>query len=179
MANKPAKKTDTPAKKTVKVSSGVKPLSPRDVPKYFSDKRTKPLNDVFVEGELKQGLTEEEKVSEGIFPPLQNTPDFRKSDEDKDRLYGALDHATGRRKPGGLHTGKKGPTGGARSRANRGIKHTLILHRLNVDRKKDFPTTLSFDCYADEVNLIVSRFQDAEQRKVVTKYHYCGETTTP
>jgi hypothetical protein len=176
---KPAKKktTDTPAKKTVKVSSGVKPLAPRDIPRYISDKRTKPLNTVLVNGDTIEGLTEEEKVAEGIFPPLQRAPSWEKSEEDKAKLYGPLDPITGRRKPGGIHTGKRGPRGGTGGNRNRGFKSTLILHRFNVDRKKDFATTLSFICYPDEVNGIKNRHHDPEQRKLVTKYHYRGETT--
>jgi hypothetical protein len=168
-------KQEAPAQQPVKVSHGKNKFDRKFRP-YLSDKDTKPLNDVWDGKKTIEGLTEEEKIAEGIFPPLawQSEKDedgnpigrFRKTDKEREELSN-------------VHTNKKGPTGGGRRNAGRGeFTSTLIIHRANVYRKKDFQTTISLQAKPSQVGLLLSAYHDPEKRKLVTKYHYAGKTYT-
>lgn len=167
------KKNTAATKKVVKVGS-VKVRAIHDIPRYISKKEVVPFNQ----------LSEVEKVRGGYYPPLQSPPNFEKSEEDRTHLNGRLrtrvstdenevEHTITYR-VGGVHTGRKGPTGSANSsRSSREANFTLIVHLANPKRNNLFKTTYSFQCKPSEVDLIVKGFTGSQK---VTKYHYRGKT---
>jgi len=164
--------TETPVSTTpVKVSRGNR-FRP-----FVSDKDTQPLGDVYRDGKLIEGLTEEQKVAEGINPPLAWKPiefkdgravgRFEKTEKERELLKE-------------VHDSAKGPTGIGGNRGSRKhlFRKTLIVHRLNVHHKKDFKTTLTFSVFPNEVDGIIRSLHDKERNRVVVKYHYAGESVT-
>lgn len=147
----------------------------RRVQRYFSDKDTAPLEDVFRDGKLVKGLTEYQKIAEGIRPPLA-----WQADEKDGKLIGRFQKtAKERAEWKEVHTNAKGPTGGGRKTRGRGeTRLTLIIHRVNIHKKKSFITTISLKAYPSEVGLFLGKYHDPERRKLVSTYHYNGKTKT-
>ena len=168
------KKKNTAATKKVAKVGSVKVRAIHDIPRYVSKKEVVPFNE----------LSELDKVRGGYYPPLQDPPNFEKTEEDRTKLHGVLHHRKSfdengnevitSYRIGGVHTGKRGPTGSANgSSTNREATFTLIVHLANPKRNNLFKTTYSFQCKPSEVDVVVKGFTGGQK---VTKYHYRGKT---
>lgn len=129
----------------------------RDVPRYFSDKDLKPINE----------LSEAQLIAEGYRPPLKITISFEKSEKDREAWAE-------------VHQCRKGPSGGSSKGipANQ-IQHRLTIHLVNNHKRKDFITTRSFNLYPSEVPFVLDKYHIPEKSKIVSKYYYRGEAKRP
>lgn len=136
MAN-PAKKTAAPVakQKTVK-TKGVKIRAIQDVKLFFSDKNTRPLNDVsmVIHGEpyIKEGLTEEEKIAEGSQYPYRKKISFEKTKNEREKWKK-------------FHTNEKLEGNWGSGEPKNVLKHTLVVHYINNNKADaNFVSTRSF-----------------------------------
>lgn len=161
--------------KSVKVSRG---YSGRPRP-LLSDKDTPPIKDMYREGKLIQGITEQDMINEGLRAPLAYKCAKGVTKDGRLREIGRFEKSKQEREElKATNTRGKGPTGtgGSRGTRLREIKATLIIHCANLHHKKDFSTTISLQAYPSEVPFLIGNYHDPKKHKLVTKYYYRGET---
>lgn len=165
--------TETPAK-VVKGSTSKKYMAA-----FFSDKNTRPYNDIQVYNEKKrqfvtiEGISEDEKIKEGTRPPYQVVPSFKKTLHEREEWKL-------------VHSNKRLPGGWMSSNANGHsyAKHTLIVHLANKKKDPDFKTTYTFkDVKEPEIWQVLSLIIKLDRNNEndvhlnhVVKYHFAGKT---
>lgn len=154
-------------KKTVKTAGSVRVRSVRDIDRYFSHRETPPID-----------YTDElGMIREGIHPPFQYKNATTTASTGEKRQVGRFEKTEKDRSDWrAVHSSSKGPSGGARGGSGQDIRHTLVMHFKNTRREKSFVTTRSFSVYPSEVTFIKDKYHDPDRGKVVTKYHYRGNT---
>lgn len=177
MANKPVKKAVAPVapkRHTVK-TKGVRVRAIQDVKLFYSDKHTQPINDVVrVENGdviIIPGLTEEQKIAEGLQYPRVKAVSFEKT-------------AKERKKWKEVHTNQKlASTGGAPRRKNE-PSFTLIAHFINHAKKDPFVSTRSFknvkrgEIYEALKSAVRLRDSNDSPLAHVSKYYFAGKRYT-
>jgi len=161
MANK-AQVSEAPATTTETVKAFGKG---KKKDKYFqpkSDKDTVPYNDVVRDGVFIPGLTEEQRIREGLRAPFQACPNFKKDDFERKEWKR-------------VHSNRKGPTGGAGSGSRNEPQHTFLVHLKNEKKDPKFRTTIRYSAGQSELGNILKSLYDSGS--VVVKTIYRGQTT--
>lgn len=135
-------------KQRVKVSK-VKVRHVNDARPFMSAPGVRPLRDVCdAKGNCVEGISEEQKIAEGIRQPYLERISFKKTDLEKEEL--AKHKRSYARVTGWL---------GSDVRPNGEIGSTLIVHLKNISGAQDFRTTHSFkNVKPSEVNSVISLF---------------------
>lgn len=171
------KKTETPAKKAVKASSGVKPRTREEARPFTSKPGTPPLNDVHVlvrkDDQVQvvtiAGISEEEKVQQGYLQPLAKKYKFKKNKYERSKWQE-------------VHSNAKGPTGGL-PRRSKEVKTTLIAHFTNNNKVENFRSTISFkDVRFSEIATVLratlNLTWDSNPYTFVSKFYHGAKTYT-